>query len=307
AEADLDRRGDDPARGQRHRPLHRLHGAAVQLLHEIGDGVGDEVDDLQPHRLALGDRHRLAHGLLAPLGVAAALDGDRPNERGGVVLHLAHALLVDAAAEGDRMRGADVGGGGHGRNVSGHCDEHAGGGGARARGSHPDDDGDLGVEQALADRPHRTLESARRVELDDEGLRPAGLRTRDGALHETERDRADHAVDDDGGHWRRRRRDRRGGEQGERDEDGGARQAPAHRPRARTLTSSNMRFAASSEVIWPGPSYGGETSTTSAPTSDWPTSARTSVSASYDVRPPTSGVPAAGADAGPTASMSNEQ
>src|SRR5262249_36119987 len=161
------------------------------------------------------------------------------------------------------------------------------------------------VHHALHDRAHGTLEPAGRVELDDQRLGALGLGAVDGDAHETQRDRADHALELDRGH--RRRRGRRGPgngqEAGERDE---ARQ-PRHFWSARRLTISNIRLAASSAVICPGPSYGGETSTTSAPTMFRPASARTSTSASYDVSPPTSGVPVAGANAGSTASMSHDR
>ena len=56
----------------------------------------------------------------------------------------------------------------------------------------------------------------------------------------------------------------------------------------------------------PGPSYGGETSTTSQPASLIPRSARRNASASAVEKPPTSGVPVPGANAGSRKSMSNE-
>src|SRR5207253_8973966 len=117
-----------------------------------------------------------------------------------------------------------------------------------------------------------------------ERLRPLGLGAVDGDADETQGDRADHALDLD-------RRDRSGrgrchdgnGEQREDEHEAGASrdrlQTLTTRPHfwsARTLTSSKRRLAPSSAVIWPGPSYGGETSTTSAPTSACPASARTS-------------------------------
>ena len=56
----------------------------------------------------------------------------------------------------------------------------------------------------------------------------------------------------------------------------------------------------------PGPSYGGDTSTTSQPTRSMPRSARTNASASAVEKPPTSGVPVPGANAGSRKSMSND-
>src|SRR2546430_8321002 len=144
--------------------------------------------------------------------------------------------------------------------------------------------------------------------------------------HETQGDRADHALDLDRRDRRRRGqcrsrddeqhgyeqeteagRSRGGSEAGANDDRPETVAAPLHFWSARRLTSSKRRLAASSAVIWPGPSDGGETSTTSAPTSACPASARTSTSASYEASPPTSGVPVPGANAGSTASMSNEQ
>src|SRR5206468_12241862 len=146
----------------------------------------------------------------------------------------------------------------------------------------------------LDDGPHRALEPARRIELDHKRGGMLGLRAVDRAPDQTEGNGTDHPVDLD-------RRDRRRGSRvsGADDEAGQdqreAQGVPDHRPSAITDTSSKRRFAASSAVIWPGPSYGGDTSTTSAPTRESPWRARTRLSASYDVSPPTSGVPVAGA------------
>src|SRR5258705_8378304 len=77
------------------------------------------------------------------------------------------------------------------------------------------------------------------------------------------------------------------------------------RSRAMAQRNSNIRFAASRAVIWPGPSKSGATSTTSPPTRGRPARPRTSCCASWLVRPPTSRVPVPGANAGSTPSMSN--
>src|SRR5262249_18540795 len=156
------------------------------------------------------------------------------------------------------------------------------------------------------------LEPAGRVELDDQRLGALGLGAVDRDPDQTQGDRVDHALDLDRRHGLgRRRRHGRHEQRREYDQEPHSRRetlaALHHFCSARRLTSSKSRLAAMSAVICPGPSYGGETSTMSAPTSDWPTSARTSTSASYDVSPPTSGVPVPGANAGSSASMSNHQ
>src|SRR3954463_12052180 len=66
-------------------------------------------------------------------------------------------------------------------------------------------------------------------------------------------------------------------------------------------------LAAASAVCCPGPSYGGETSTTSAPTRSILRNARRKASASVVERPPTSGVPVPGANAGSRTSTSKER
>src|SRR5205085_5484164 len=71
------------------------------------------------------------------------------------------------------------------------------------------------------------------------------------------------------------------------------------RARACSETISQATLAASSAVGWPGPSYGGATSTTSAPTRWSPVRARTKPIASPEVGPATSGVPVPGVYAGP--------
>ena len=171
----------------------------------------------------LGDRDRLANRLLRPLGIAPALERDGAHERRRVVLDLAHALLVDAAADGDRMSGADVRGRGHGRHVRGQRDEDAGRGRAGSRGPDPHDHGDLGVQQPLADRAHRALEPARSVELDHQRLRLSACARASGRLHEAQRDGTDHALEIDEGDGRR---GMRGGsayqEGGEQDQQGEA-------------------------------------------------------------------------------------
>src|SRR5206468_9759057 len=75
---------------------------------------------------------------------------------------------------------------------------------------------------------------------------------------------------------------------------------------ARRESSSYITVAPASAVTEPGPSYGGETSTTSQPSSRIPRRLRTNASASAVEKPPTSGVPVPGANAGSRKSMSND-
>src|SRR5204863_9785210 len=216
-------------------------------------------------------------------------------------------LVHAAAARGHRVRGADVRRRRHRRHVRGHRDEDA----RRRRTStgrrDVHDHRQRSVEQALADHSHRTLEPARRVELDDERGRSRGLRAVDGRLHQSHHHGTDDALERDAGD--RCGDGRRGESEEEKRDRGNQRGHAGARPfgaSANSVTISNMRLAASSDVTWPGPSYGGETSTTSAPTRFIPASPRNRASASYEVSPPTSGVPVAGAYAGSTASISNE-
>src|SRR5581483_9995875 len=81
----------------------------------------------------------------------------------------------------------------------------------------------------------------------------------------------------------------------------------AYSDTARSASSSSATFAAARAVGCPAPSYGGETSTTSAPTSRRPRSARSSATASAVEKPAISGVPVPGAKSGSRKSMSNEK
>src|SRR4029077_9085322 len=172
------------------------------------------------------------------------------------------------------------------------------------------------------------LEPAGSVELHDQGLGALALRAIERGDEQADGHRGDGRVHLDGGD-RRRGAGGRGGreERGEAQQDDeraeqrptdrrshGVILAPArafplllYRPRATTESSSKSRFAAGTPVMAPGPSEGGETSTMSPAASSSPRRPRTRPRASYEVRPPASGVPVPGAYAGSAASTSNEQ
>src|SRR5207247_3174842 len=103
----------------------------------------------------------------------------------------------------------------------------------------------------LDERPHGALAPARGVELDDERLGALALRAVDRESDQAQRDGADHALDVDLRHGRWRSAGRPGPEQRRERQE---REPGPHLPSARRLTTSNMRFAASRDVIWPGPS-----------------------------------------------------
>src|SRR5437899_12566834 len=113
-------------------------------------------------------------------------------------------------------------------------------------------------------------------------------------------DRAEgHGADAAGDRGERDRAPRRGRRRrGEPQQDNRQHGDADQRPSASSETNSKSRLAARSEVIWPGPSYGGDTSTRSQPTSGSPWRLLTSTSASQELSPPTSGLPVAGASAG---------
>ena len=164
-------------------PPGRLHLPAVDLRQEVGDALGDQVDDPELDRLALGGRHRWSAPPSPPTPALRPRSRAMVRDEGGrVVLHLPHRLLVHAAAAGsDGMRGADVGGRRHGGDVGGHRDEDAGRRRAGTGGRHVDDHRHRRSSACSADdRAHRSLEPAGRVEEDRRGpgrRRPAPARS----------------------------------------------------------------------------------------------------------------------------------
>ena len=134
-----------------------------------------------------------------PVGVPSALAGDRPDERGGVVLDLAHRFLVDGPpARRDGMGGADVRRRRHGGDVRGERDERAGGRRPSPGRRHVDDDRHRSVQHLADDRAHRPLEPAGRVEQDHQRRGAVGAGALDRGADEADGDRADHPVDLEG-------------------------------------------------------------------------------------------------------------
>src|SRR5207342_2338105 len=99
----------------------------------------------------------------------------------------------------------------------------------------------------------------------------------------------------------------RGNGQDQRPDDPDRALHPTRSARTARVSCSNAMFAAATAVCWPGPSYGGLTSTTSYPENESPPSARTNPSASRVLSPPASGVPVPGAKAGSRTSTSKEK
>ena len=215
-------------------PFGRLHRAAVDLGEEIGHALGHQVHHLELHRLALGGRHRRAHRLLRPLrrcGRARSRScARRPPRRSPPSCSSPCPL---AAARRHRMRGADVGGGRHGRHVRGHRDEDARGGGAGARRAPRRRSRGCRVQDALHHRAHRALEPARRIEHDDQGLGALGPRALDRGGEEADGDRGDGAVELDQRHGRRR-----------------SQAAEPERPTASTATAASPTRMPSDPASW---------------------------------------------------------
>ena len=86
---------DAPAGRRRHdlqsggrKPLRLAgdgYGAAVDLAQQIGNVVGDHVDDVKLERLGGRQAHGVAHGIVGPVGVAAVDGGEAADIGDGVV------------------------------------------------------------------------------------------------------------------------------------------------------------------------------------------------------------------------------
>src|ERR1700681_4303137 len=107
-----DLHGSGIPRGEPARAGRRPDRPAVDLREQLALARRDEVDDVQPERLFGSDRFALPHGALRPRSVPPAPGGKSANLRSSVVRQLRHLGLVDAAAaraQGDGMRGAEMG------------------------------------------------------------------------------------------------------------------------------------------------------------------------------------------------------
>ncbi len=117
------------------------------------------------HRRHRGQRQALAHRVLHPGVVPAALPSDTGQVRRGVVGDLvAQVGLERLATARDRVRRPDVRPRGHRQHVGRFRDEHPGRGGPRPGGSDEDNRGDGAAEQVLHHLAHRAVQPAGRVQ-----------------------------------------------------------------------------------------------------------------------------------------------
>ena len=120
--------------------------------------------------LALADGRALAHGLLDPRFIASARMRDGLGEGGGEVFDLhAHRTLDVTTAHLDWMGCADSRPGRHRGDICGDGDERSGRSGGGARRRHINDHRHGRVEQRFDDLLGGSEQSARGIELDNEG------------------------------------------------------------------------------------------------------------------------------------------
>ena len=168
------------------RDLLAGHGdrPAVQLLHEVGHVLGDDVDHAQRQRLVRGGGRRLCHRLLSP--------GDRLfTAAGGQVLDIGHQdvgrLLFERVRQIDALTAhragrADAAAGRHRGHVAGQGDEGARRARVRAGRGHVDDDRHPGRGHALGDLLGDVHRPARRIQLDHQRGRAGVLSVGDGLV-----------------------------------------------------------------------------------------------------------------------------
>ncbi|CAM8771491.1 hypothetical protein NCM_02083 [Burkholderia pseudomallei] len=195
--------------------------AAVELRGEIGRVVREQVDHVLCERVVRGQAHRLAHRALRPFGVAPAQLREAADVSGRVVQRLAgfgrfrigrtrasgpgragrlasparRRLAADAELHGRRR--AEVRAGRHRRHVA--CIDDIGAGARRACAARRDErgDGHARGDDRLDDLPHRGVEAAGRVELDDRERRVLARGALEAADDEIGARRADRARDRD--------------------------------------------------------------------------------------------------------------
>ena len=134
-----------------------------------------EIDHLQTEGLLGGNRFALPDRLLHPVLISRPLLGDSPDVGDGIVFHLlAHGLVhAPPIPRAHGMGRADVRPGRHGGDVGRHGDDEPGRGRPCPGGRHIDDDGHGGVQDPLGDVPHGQIQTARRIQTDDQPLRAA--------------------------------------------------------------------------------------------------------------------------------------
>ena len=163
--------------------------ATVEVLKQGVEITSLEVDHPELDRVVGGSVDALPDGLLRPVRVAMVQRRQRPDIRGRIVFDLLHldirrrrgAARTGAgtgsrvgAAETDRMRRADVGSRRHRGDIGSLRDVQAGRRGASPGGRDEDHDRERRAEDLLDDVPHRGVEPARGVHLDDQGIRLVG-------------------------------------------------------------------------------------------------------------------------------------
>ena len=173
-------------------------GAAVELSEDVVDVGRGEVDQRRVgvQRFIRRERAALEHGFIGERHVAAA----RLRQRSRIGRHIRRGLLrhrlVDLlAGAGDRVRGADVRGGRHHRDVGCERDQEAGGSGASRGRADEDDDRRARGDQTRDDGARRFEQAARSFERNDQRGGAVRIRGVDGVEDEFGADGMDDVVD----------------------------------------------------------------------------------------------------------------
>jgi hypothetical protein len=184
---------------------HRFAGiqgdlATIDIV-EQGCQVGrHQVDHAELQRLVGGDVDGVAHRILGPVGIAAAVVGEVADLRHGIVGDLpVHRLVVHRVVATDRDgRGrADVGAGRHRGDVRGVGDVDPGRGRVRTARGDVGDDRDVAFEDAADDVVHRRAEPAGSVDFEHYRAGATILGAVNAAIDVAGHDRGDRAIDRD--------------------------------------------------------------------------------------------------------------
>ncbi|MDC4225286.1 MAG: hypothetical protein MPW15_13880 [Candidatus Manganitrophus sp.] len=175
-------------------PLEVVTVRTVYFFEEIRKIVRDKIDDVQFHRFLLGDGDRFANRFFGPLGVPASPLRQRSDISGGIIRDLLLHLLIHLSSHRDRVGRADIGAGGHRREMRREGDEDPRRSRPPAAGGDINDDRDLRSDHRLDDIPHRGIEPAGGIELDDQRLGAGLLGLRDRRREEFGRHRIDDPV-----------------------------------------------------------------------------------------------------------------
>ncbi|MDR8914901.1 hypothetical protein FEP75_05628 [Burkholderia multivorans] len=282
---------DDDERRVRGRKPQRAGGrrdaAAVELPREIGRVLCDQVGDVLRARFVRRQADRLAHRALRPLGIASAQLREAAQIGGRVLRRLAdlgrlrvgrqrsrrarcrrraraarrrrlrrRGRRTAADAELHRRRRAEIGTGRHRRDMARIDDVGARARGTRAARRDEGRDRYRRAEDRLDDLPHRRVEAAGRIELQDRERRMLAR----GALERTDDEvgagRPDRAVERNHDHGRRARRRKRGRGRRRRRGDGRAydeqhrEQRGARDPRGQRVTRAAAARGVRRSVTW---------------------------------------------------------